>query len=88
MTDIEIARSIKKEDIREIGKKLDLTEDDLILYGNERGSNNHNSRWEWDGEKYDYKTLPMVARLKDDDYKVVKAIVDLYLRKMIVFETC
>jgi len=38
------------------------------------------------GEEYDYKTLPMVARLKDDDYKVVKAIVDLYLRKMIVFE--
>jgi len=40
------------------------------------------------GEEYDYKTLPMVARLKDDDYRVVKAIVDLYLRKMIVFETC
>ena len=36
MTDIEIARSIKKEDIREIGKKLSLTENELVLYGNDK----------------------------------------------------
>ena len=33
MEDIEIARSVKKEDIREIGKKVGLTEEDLLLYG-------------------------------------------------------
>lgn len=36
MKDIEIARSIKKLDIREIGKKIGLTEEDLILYGNDK----------------------------------------------------
>ena len=36
MTDIEIARSIKKKDIREIGKMLSLKEDDLILYGDDK----------------------------------------------------
>ena len=36
MTDIEIARSIKKKDIRDIGKKIGLYEDDLILYGNDK----------------------------------------------------
>lgn len=36
MTDIEIARSIKKKDIREIGMMLGLKEDDLILYGNDK----------------------------------------------------
>lgn len=36
MTDIEIARSIKKKDIREVGKMIGLSEDDLILYGNDK----------------------------------------------------
>ena len=36
MKDIEIARSIKKLDIREIGKKIGLNEEDLILYGNDK----------------------------------------------------
>ena len=32
-SDIEIAQEAKHLDIREIGKKLGLTEDDLELYG-------------------------------------------------------
>ena len=36
MTDIEIANSVEKKDIRDIGKALGLTEDDLILYGNDK----------------------------------------------------
>ena len=36
MKDIEIARSIKKLDIREVAKKIGLGEDDLILYGNDK----------------------------------------------------
>ena len=33
MKDIEIAQRAKKKDIRQIAKKLDISEDDLILYG-------------------------------------------------------
>ena len=36
MTDIEIANSIDIIDIREIAKKINLDENDLILYGNEK----------------------------------------------------
>ncbi len=36
MTDIEIARSIKMKDIREVGEMLSLKEDDLILYNNDK----------------------------------------------------
>ncbi|MBR4618248.1 MAG: formate--tetrahydrofolate ligase [Bacilli bacterium] len=36
MTDIEISRSIKKEDIRKIAKNIGLQEEDLILYGNDK----------------------------------------------------
>ncbi len=36
MTDIEIARSIKKKDIREVGDMISLSEDELILYGNDK----------------------------------------------------
>ena len=36
MTDIEIARSIKMKDIRDVGKMVGLSEDDLILYGNDK----------------------------------------------------
>lgn len=36
MSDIEIARSIKKKDIREVGKIVNLNEDNLILYGNDK----------------------------------------------------
>lgn len=36
MTDIEIARSIKKKDIRKVGTMLGLKEEDLILYGNDK----------------------------------------------------
>lgn len=36
MTDIEIARCIKKKDIREIGAMLSLKEEDLILYGTDK----------------------------------------------------
>ena len=32
MEDIEIAQSIEKEDIRKIGKKIGLKEDDLLAY--------------------------------------------------------
>jgi len=35
MTDIEIARSITKKDIRDIGEIIGLSEDDLLLYGND-----------------------------------------------------
>ena len=33
LSDIEIAQEAKPLDIREVGKKLGLTEDDLELYG-------------------------------------------------------
>ena len=36
MKDIEIARSIKKLDIRDVAEKIGLTENDLILYGNDK----------------------------------------------------
>ena len=36
MKDIEIARSIKKKDIKEVAKKIGISEDDLILYGNDK----------------------------------------------------
>lgn len=36
MTDIEIANSVVKKDIREIGKMINLDEKDLILYGNDK----------------------------------------------------
>ena len=36
MKDIEIARSIKMLDIAQVGKKLGLSKDDLILYGNDK----------------------------------------------------
>ena len=36
MEDIEIAQSIEKEDIRKIGKKIGLKEDDLLLYGTDK----------------------------------------------------
>lgn len=36
MTDIEIARSIEYKDIRDVGKMLGLSEDDLVLYGNDK----------------------------------------------------
>lgn len=36
MKDIEIARSIKKQDIREVAKKIGLNEEDLILYGTDK----------------------------------------------------
>ena len=36
MKDIEIARSIKKLDIIEVGKKVGLSNDNLILYGNDK----------------------------------------------------
>ena len=36
MTDIEIANSVVKKDIKEVGKVLGLSEDDLILYGNDK----------------------------------------------------
>ena len=36
MTDIEIARSITKKDIRDIGEIIGLSEDDLLLYGNDK----------------------------------------------------
>ena len=34
MTDLEIAKNIKLEKIQNIGKKLNISEDDLELYGN------------------------------------------------------
>lgn len=40
MEDIEIARSINKKDIREIGKEIGLTEEDLILYGSDKAKIN------------------------------------------------
>lgn len=36
MENIEIAKSVKKKDIREIGKSLGLREQDLILFGNDK----------------------------------------------------
>ena len=36
MTDIEIANSVIKKDIREIGKEIGLKEKDFILYGNDK----------------------------------------------------
>lgn len=36
MKDIEIANSIKKDDIRNIAQKIGLSEDNLILYGNDK----------------------------------------------------
>ena len=36
MKDIEIARSIKKLDIIEVAKKIGLSSDDLVLYGNDK----------------------------------------------------
>ena len=36
MTDIEIARSANKLDIKEIAKKLNISSDNLILYGNDK----------------------------------------------------
>ena len=33
MTDIEIAKQVKLENILNIAKKLDITEDDIELYG-------------------------------------------------------
>ena len=44
MNDIEIARSIEKKDIRDIAKKLSLTEDDLILYGNDKAKIKNNTQ--------------------------------------------
>jgi len=38
------------------------------------------------GEKYDYKTIGAYAQMQDDKYSVINAIVNLYLRKMIIFE--
>ena len=34
MTDLEIAKNVKLEKIQDIGKKLNINEDDLELYGN------------------------------------------------------
>ena len=42
MEDIEIARSIEKKDIREIGKEIGLTDDDLLLYGVDKAKINKN----------------------------------------------
>ena len=36
MKDIEIARGIKKKDIREVAKALNIKDDNLILYGNDK----------------------------------------------------
>ncbi len=36
MTDIEIARNCKKQNIKEVAKKLKLNEEDLILYGDDK----------------------------------------------------
>jgi len=38
------------------------------------------------GEKYDYKTIGPYAQMQDERYSVLTAIVNLYLRKMLVFE--
>ena len=46
----------------------------LVLYGNERGKTNHNERWKWDGEKYDYTSSLL------DDYEHVLAA--MLARKM------
>jgi len=40
MTDIEIAHKATKRDIKEIAKKLNLEEKDLILYGNDKAKIN------------------------------------------------
>ncbi|MBQ6539338.1 MAG: formate--tetrahydrofolate ligase [Bacilli bacterium] len=40
MTDIEIARECNKKDIVEIGKKLGLKKEDLVLYGNDKAKIN------------------------------------------------
>ena len=40
MTDIEISRNCKKEDIRDIAKKINITEEELILYGNDKAKIN------------------------------------------------
>ena len=42
MKDIEIARSIKPIDIIEVGKKIGLSKDDLILYGNDKAKIKNN----------------------------------------------
>lgn len=38
------------------------------------------------GEKYDYKTIGAYAQVQDDKYTILNTIVDLYLRKLILFE--
>ena len=42
MTDIEIARNCKKQNIKEVAKKLKLNEEDLILYGDDKAKINKN----------------------------------------------
>ena len=41
-SDIEIAQSVKLQDIREIAKKLDLTDDDIELYGKYKAKVDYN----------------------------------------------
>lgn len=38
------------------------------------------------GEKYDSKTIGAYAQMQDEKYSVLTAIVNLYLRKMLIFE--
>ena len=38
------------------------------------------------GEKYDYKTIGAYAQMQDEEYSVLTAIINLYLRKMLIFE--
>lgn len=42
LTDIEIAQKANKKDIREIAKKLNLTEDELELYGKYKAKIDYN----------------------------------------------
>lgn len=38
------------------------------------------------GEKYDYKTIGAYAQMQDEKYTVLTAIVNLYFKKMLIFE--
>ncbi|MEG1639281.1 MAG: formate--tetrahydrofolate ligase, partial [Erysipelotrichaceae bacterium] len=50
-SDIEIAQEAKPQDIREIGKKLGLSEDDLELYGKYKAKVDYNLLQRDNGKK-------------------------------------
>ena len=72
MKDIEIARSIKKKDIRDVGKSLNINEDNLILYGNDKAKIKSVS------EK-DYGKLILVTAISPTPYGEGKTTVSIGL---------